>query len=124
MKLGVDSIRAPFDLVWNPDIVLHSNMDGKFDPTIHTVCSNPKAPDLLELFRMLLSVARVMWSGCRLEFFAQNVKLTSSCFRSTGKTVALYFNPTTTTKTKFYSILATRPQSLISTITNEMASGT
>ena len=104
MKLGVDSIRAPFDLVWNPDIVLHSNMDGKFDPTIHTVCSNPKAPDLLELFRMLLSVARVMWSGCRLEFFEQNVKLTSSFFRSTGKIAASFFNPTTTIKMKFYSI--------------------
>ena len=32
----MEVIRSPFENVWNPGIVLHSNMDGKFDPTLHT----------------------------------------------------------------------------------------
>ena len=30
---GVDSIRIPFEYIWHPGIVLHSNTDGEYDPT-------------------------------------------------------------------------------------------
>ena len=34
---GVDSIRVPFSYIWHPGIVLYSNTDGEYDPTVHTV---------------------------------------------------------------------------------------